>query len=120
MTKRNLENNPTLYWKQVDAIIKWVSRFPHSWRGAIFTTSYYKIERLSSLIERFMPNRRYFVQEPGQKIADVVGAFVANRRPGDVMIGTIQGMGKPVERNLGDRHTRTGLHTIPSRRRAAG
>jgi Rad3-related DNA helicase len=93
MTKRNLENNPTLYWKQVDAIIKWVSRFPHSWRGAIFTTSYYKIERLSSMIERFMPNRRYFVQEPGQKIADVVGAFVANRRPGDVMVGTIQGMG---------------------------
>lgn len=93
MTKRNLDNNPHYYWKQVDAIIQWVRRFPFSWRGAILTTSYYKIERLSKLIERFMPERRYYVQGAGQKVGDVVHQFTTNPRPGDVMIGTIQGMG---------------------------
>lgn len=93
MTKRNLEMNPHYYWLQVNEIVQWIKRFPNSWRGAILTTSYYKIDRIASYIQNFMPLRRYIIQSREEKISETVDRFISNQNPGDVMIGTIQGMG---------------------------
>jgi Rad3-related DNA helicase len=91
MSKRVLHENPKFYEIQSKGIQKWIQQFPPNWRGVILTSSYYKIKK----IMEFMPEneRRFIVQGQGQRVNDITTKFITDVRPGDIMVGTIQGMG---------------------------
>lgn len=101
MTKHNLRKTPALYKRQAMAIWNWIMKMPPSWRGVILTTSYKKIGELYKyllpLSLAVLQERRLMHQEKGQKVSELVKNFLADVRPGDIMIGTIQGWGSGLD-----------------------
>lgn len=101
MTSRNLKENPNLYKLQAKAIWEWIMKMPPSWRGIILTTSYKKIDELyrhllipASIIPK---KRRLLRQQKGQKVSKLIESFITDVKPGDIMIGTIQGWGSGLD-----------------------
>lgn len=97
MIKRVLDVYPENYQLQADKAWEWIEMFPVEWRGLILSTSYKKIGLLHEGIEQHSNGRRLIVQKPGDKVNDVVQRFVNDVRPGDIMIGTVQGMGTGID-----------------------
>jgi Rad3-related DNA helicase len=97
MTKHNLQNNVDYPYLQATAIWKWIQNFPPRWRGVIVTTSYKKIVALANSLKPLAKERRLIVQYAGEKVGDVVERFITDVRAGDIMIGTIQGMGSGLD-----------------------
>ncbi len=101
MTQRNLKERPGLYKAQAVKIWEWIMQMPPSWRGLILTTSYKKIEELYRHIlvpSSIVPYpRRVLRQQKGQKVSRLVQDFITDVRPGDIMIGTIQGWGSGLD-----------------------
>lgn len=101
MTKENLTQNPQYPYEQVQSLWAWIQNFPPEWRGVILTTSYRKIEVLHRCLESLAQTpplvRRLIVQHAGEKVNTVVNQFITDKRPGDIMIGTIQGMGSGID-----------------------
>ncbi len=101
MTQRNLRERPGLYKAQALKIWEWIMQMPPSWRGIILTTSYKKIEELYRHIlvpSSIVPHpRRVLRQQKGQKVSQLVENFITDVRPGDIMIGTIQGWGSGLD-----------------------
>jgi Rad3-related DNA helicase len=97
MIRRNLVANADYLHIQSTAIWKWVQNFPPEWRGVIVTTSYRKIEALANNLRPLVGKRRMIVQQAGEKVGDVVERFITDIRQGDIMIGTIQGMGSGLD-----------------------
>ena len=101
MTARNLKERPQLYKEQASAIWEWIVRMPPSWRGVILTTSYKKIEELYRHLlipTSIAPNeRRLMRQQKGERVSALVERFVTDVKPGDIMVGTIQGWGSGLD-----------------------
>lgn len=101
MTARNLKERPQLYKEQASAVWKWIVKMPPSWRGVILTTSYKKIEELYRHLlvpTSTVPQpRRLARQQKGEKVSALVEHFITDVRPGDIMIGTIQGWGSGLD-----------------------
>lgn len=101
MTRENLTQNPHYPYEQVQSLWAWIQNFPPEWRGVILTTSYRKIEVLHRCLESLTQTpplgRRLIVQHAGEKVNTVVNRFITDKQPGDVMIGTIQGMGSGID-----------------------
>jgi Rad3-related DNA helicase len=97
MTKHNLHKNIDYPHIQAETVWKWIQGFPASWRGVIVTTSYRKIEALANLLKPKAGDRRLVVQYASEKVGDVVERFITDVQDGDIMIGTIQGMGSGLD-----------------------
>lgn len=97
MTKRNLTHNADYPYIQAQTIWRWAKNFPPEWRGVILTTSYKKIKALANNIKPMVKGRRLIVQTFDEKVGDVVERFITDVKPGDIMVGTIQGMGSGLD-----------------------
>ena len=97
MTHKNLSRNKAIYKFQVDRAWEWIEMFDPAWRGVVLTTSYKKIMEFYGHMKRHTGSRRLIVQEKGMKVGDVVEKFITDVRDGDIMIGTVQGMGTGID-----------------------
>jgi Rad3-related DNA helicase len=60
MTRGNIDNNPSLYKFQANAIYKFVQSLDPSWRGIILTTSNYKVTTLRKMLFEMFMGRIWF------------------------------------------------------------
>jgi len=98
MTKRNINTQPNLPFIQAQYIWNWISGFPQEWRGLIVTTSYQKINWLEEHIQYFNKRkRRLIVQNEDMSVSDAIRKFITDVLAGDILIGTIQGLGSGLD-----------------------
>ena len=97
MTHANLRANPNLYNIQAIIISKWINKLNSEWRGIVLTSSYKKIEILSSGLQQRLTNRRIITQMPGVPLTDIITQFITDKRPGDVLVASIQGFGSGLD-----------------------
>ena len=96
MTKRNRDASPGLYRAQAAAIAHFIrDEIPHSWRGLILTTSYFKIQKLRDFLLRDATLAHRIWQPPAKakELSDRIQSFLQDPSPGIIAIDTIQGWG---------------------------
>jgi len=96
MTHRNLQKWPSLFRVQSLAIAQWIDKIDPgaNLRGIVLTSSYKKIQQLHEGMKLFLPDRRYAVQDGSRSIDQISKSFLADPRPGDILIASIQGFGQ--------------------------
>lgn len=95
MTYSNLKKYPNLYAVQGASIGAWINKLPPEWRGIVLTASYFKIKALAKSLNGVLENnRRVIDQQPGMRIDELTKRFLEDRKPGDVLVASIQGFGE--------------------------
>lgn len=98
MTHRNLTRNKEFPFIQAQLIWRWIQGFPEEWRGLIVSSSFQKINWLNKNLQLFNNGkRRFIVQGDDMNVSEAVEKFISDVQPGDIMIGTIQGMGSGLD-----------------------
>jgi Rad3-related DNA helicase len=95
MTKKNLDDRPSLYKLQANRIADFINSQDKSWRGIVLTSSNFKIEQLRRFLKDKLNGR---VFEPGrfETLSEQVENFKQDRTPGKIAVGTMQGWGSGI------------------------
>ncbi len=97
MTHRKLQERPEGYAKQAVVIANFIKKFNPDYRGAVLTTSFWKIKQLKFFLPQHIQGRRFIIQEPGKHLSTLVNRFMTDTRKGDIVIGTMQGWGSGLD-----------------------
>jgi Rad3-related DNA helicase len=88
LTKRNIDDRPSLYKEQANRIADFIESLDPSWRGIVLTTSNYKITQLRRFLKERLPSR---VIEPTEtNSSGQLASFINDSKASRIAVGTIQ------------------------------
>lgn len=100
LTHSELKKNPGLFQAQANIVAGWIADVNEpSWRGIVLTSSYFKIQKMLQYLKLspMLKGRRIMAQSAGVRIDRLAEQFINDRKPGDILIASIQGFGHGID-----------------------